>query len=91
MRAQRARIRLESADLKPQWLKGGDRQRDGHFKIPPFVLQYIGPLGPLPKKVNSGIWARAEKQIWPLKIGNAKGDGCMDQVMDRPTNGHRGF
>ena len=31
---------------------GGNRRKDGRLEIPPCVLQDIGPLGPLPKKVR---------------------------------------
>ena len=31
-------------------LRGGDERTDGCMEIHPCVLQYIGPLGPLPKK-----------------------------------------
>ena len=53
LRAQRAKIRPETADLRLQWPKGGDgrteRRKDRRLKIPPCVLQDIGPLRPLPK------------------------------------------
>ena len=57
MRAQRAKIRPETADLRLRWPRGGGRtegRKDvrtyGRLEIPPCVLQDIGPLGPLPKK-----------------------------------------
>ena len=58
LRAQRVKIRPESADLRLQWPRGGDGRtegrkdgrKDGRLEIPPCVLQDIGPLGPLPKK-----------------------------------------
>ena len=60
--AQRAKIGPERAKLRPLMAKGGDGRtdgstdgrtegrKDGHLEIPSFVLQEIGPLGPLPKK-----------------------------------------
>ena len=39
-------------------VNGGGRMegwKDGRLEIPPFILQDIGPLGPLPKKVPSPI------------------------------------
>ena len=32
-----------------------DGRKDGRLKIPPCVLQDIGPLGPLPKKLGIGL------------------------------------
>ena len=32
-----------------------DGQKDGRMEIHPFVLQDIGPLGPLPKRANQAF------------------------------------
>ena len=58
MRPGRANLRPGRANLRPRWSTGGgtegrtEGQKDGRLKIPPCVLQDIGPLGPLPKKEN---------------------------------------
>ena len=61
--AQGAKIRPETAELRLRWPRGGDGRtegrkdgrtegrKDGRLEIPPCVLQDIGPLGPLPKKM----------------------------------------
>ena len=55
-RVQRAKIKPESADFRPQWPMGGQKDgqtegwMEGCLEIHPFVLQDIVPLGPLPKK-----------------------------------------
>ena len=53
LRAQRAEIRPETADLRLRWPRG--RQRDGRTSKNSRVLQDIGPLGPLPKKHINAI------------------------------------
>ena len=62
LRPGRANLRPGRANLRPRWSTGGGRtegRKDGRLKIPPCVLQDIGPLGPLPKKVNLSILAGA--------------------------------
>ena len=54
--------------------KGGGRKdgrKDGRLEIPPCVLQDIGPLGPLPKK---------------LSMIDRPTNQPMDLLTDRPTH-----
>ena len=51
---ERANFGLERADLGPErGLRGGDVRTYGRLEIHPCVLQDIGPLGPLPKKLKN--------------------------------------
>ena len=55
MEAWRAKLRAGMGKFEASManrVRGGwkDGRIDGHLEIPPFVLQDIGPSGPLPKK-----------------------------------------
>ena len=57
-----------------------DGRTDGRMEIPPCVLQDIGPLGPLPKKVNPmpSIQAGAVMQKPPVNAKKPNGDQQTD-------------
>ena len=72
MRAQRAKIRPETADLRLRWPRGGDggrkdRQTDRCLKIPPCFQQDISPLGPLPEKGQDQEEKKKKKERFKKK------------------------
>ena len=64
---------LFNGNLRIEKVQGGgtyvrtDGRTDGHKEINPCVLQDIGPLGPLPKKLKKRIKCRTARQ-WKRKI-----------------------
>ena len=63
---------------------------DGRMEIHPCVLQDIGPLGPLPKKVKcdrqTDGWTEERMDRWT----NEQIDRRIDGWMDRQTNQQSG-
>ena len=46
-----------------------DGRKDGHLEIPPCVLQDIGPLGPLPKKLKIAEIVNTRKSVRWTAVG----------------------
>ena len=55
-----------------------DGRKDGHWEIPPCVLQDIGPLGPLPKKENQlpkgNMWSVISVALPRLIVNLSEGE-----------------